>query len=216
MKGDISKKMHEPKHDDAVLGKNQVPNTPYNALVLGKIEGAIQQLRNLTLAVKLKTLLNALEYDEQGSTLVEKFIIQEKNASIKWIYINWIWFHASVVARVKLANQTCLKHIDSELMELVLLTMLADITDTITAPVQEILEEINKLHAIKGSYNSLAVKYKNLGDLYCMGIKQGKFSSEKCKIAIIAQQKAITFLTEYNPLIKLRWAVKHLSKKIQA
>ncbi|BDA73597.1 hypothetical protein RIVM261_038590 [Rivularia sp. IAM M-261] len=77
--------MDKPRPGDAVLGNNQTPNTPFNALVLGGIKGAKQRLTSNSFAVKLEGLCSALKYNEQGLILVHEFI-QALNQPLYSVY----------------------------------------------------------------------------------------------------------------------------------
>ncbi|BAZ11907.1 pentapeptide repeat protein [Calothrix sp. NIES-4071] len=116
--------MYKPKPDDAVLGDSQVPNTPYNAVVLGGIEGIKHRLRNTSLMIKLEALSNALEHNEEGLKLIYEFLQEETDHSMKWVVSNWLRQKATGATRVKLTNYiSCLEHIPYELIELCLPTM---------------------------------------------------------------------------------------------
>lgn len=121
--------MYKPKPDDAVLGNNQVPNTPYNAVVLGGVEGIKHRLRNSSLMIKLEGLSSALENNEEGLKLIYEFLAQESNPTIKWVVLNWLRQKASGATRVKLTKYiSYLEHIPYELISLSLPTMDSVIT----------------------------------------------------------------------------------------
>jgi tetratricopeptide (TPR) repeat protein len=212
--------MDKPRPGDAVLGNNQAPNTPNNAVVLGGIAGAKQRLNSTSYAVKLEALCSALKYDEEGLHLIQQFIQKETDVTVKWVASNWVWLHASDAARAQLINYiTCLKHISKELMSSVMATMVTDITDSSVAPVQIILEEIEELHIKEASHKSLtvgykalvsigteliskkaspknvalAVAYQKLGDLYYWRAQQDKLSKQLPKVVLIAYTEAITY-----------------------
>lgn len=185
--------MNNPRHNDAVL-RNQALKTPYNAVVLSGIEGAKQRLNSTSLVVKLEALVSALKYDEEGLKLVHQFIAQETDASMKWIYSNWLWLQAKEVTRVELTNSiTCLKYISQELMELIFAAMIADSSDSKVMPTQTLLNEIENTHSTNDSYINLPIKYQELADLYCLQIKQGQYKHENYKIAMIAYTEAIAY-----------------------
>lgn len=198
--------MDKPRPGDAVLGNNQAPNTPFNALVLGGIEGASNRLKSTILAVKLEALVSALKYGKEGLKLVHMFVNQEMDPSVKWIVSNWLWLKAPLVEGI--INQiSCLKHISQELMELVLATMIADSSDTKVMPSQTILEEINKLHSKEASHKSLALGYNKLGDLYCVAIGKEVLHSQNLKVVIAAYIEAIAYdkdLPQLSNILKKR------------
>lgn len=189
--------MDEPKPYDAVLGNNQVPNTPYNAVVLGGIEGASSQLNSTLLPTKLKVLANCLNSKEEGLKIICKFINQETDTVLKWIYANWVWIKAPQTARVKLINHiSCLKHISHELMELVLETMIIDSSGSLRGPVQAILEEINELHRQQSQPKNLAIGYQKLGGLYFSRFNTAQYKHASSKIVKIVSQKVMAYKQE--------------------
>lgn len=121
--------MSKPKPDDAVLGNSQVPNTPYNAVVLGGVEGIKYRLRNSSLIIKLEALSNALEDNEEGLKQIYEFLFLETNQTMKWVVSNWLRQKASGATRTKLTKYiSCLENIPYELIELSLPTMDSVIT----------------------------------------------------------------------------------------
>jgi hypothetical protein len=186
--------MHEPKPYDAVLGNNQVPNAPYNAAVLGGIEVTSSRLNSTSLPIKLEALINCLNYEEEGVKIVRKFINQETDTVLKWIYSNWVWLKAPNYVRVKLINHiSCLKHISNELMELVLETMVIDSSGSLRAPVQKMLEEINELHRQQTQPQNLAIGYQNLGNIYISRFYNVPYNHIISKIMTIISQKVMIY-----------------------
>lgn len=211
--------MDKPRPNDLVLGNNQAPNTPCNAVVLGGILGAKQRLNSTSLSVKLEALISALQYNDEGIKLVHEFIAHETDASIKWVASNWVWLHASEASRAKLINHiTCLKYISFELMELVLLTIISDSSSSKVMPTKDILEEIDKVHEFQTKPKSLgrhqksapimtgrlsnkphspslaaSVGYQELGDLYSAQNEEEQLNSTQLRIIIIAYQEAIKY-----------------------
>lgn len=120
--------MYKPKPDDAVLGNSQ-PNTPYNALVLGGVEGIKHRLRNSSLMIKLEALSNALKDNEEGLKQIYEFLFLETDPTMKWVVSNWLRHKASGATRAKLTKYiSCLEQIPYDLIQLSLTTMDSVIT----------------------------------------------------------------------------------------
>ncbi|PMB41087.1 tetratricopeptide repeat protein [Fischerella thermalis CCMEE 5205] len=88
-----------------------------------------------------------------------------------------------------------LSHISKELTELVLATINTAIAhdQDESIQVQQLLEEIDSLHATKASPETLAAAYHRLGNLYRLRIEQGQANLENLMVAILAYQEAITY-----------------------
>jgi tetratricopeptide (TPR) repeat protein len=93
-------------------------------------------------------------------------------------------------------------YISKELTELVLAT----INTTLTKDNQEkwqpqqILQEIQELHAKQVPVEEIAAAYHRLGNLYRQQIEQGQSTLENLMVAILAYQEAITY-DEGSPLV---------------
>lgn len=94
-----------------------------------------------------------------------------------------------------------LSHISKELTELVIATLNTKITqDEDNWQPQQILLEIEELHAQQASPAALAAAYHHLGNLYRLRVEQGQSTLENLMVAILAYQEAIAY-DEASPQI---------------
>lgn len=98
-------------------------------------------------------------------------------------------------SEVEKLSLSTLTHVSQELIDLVLAT-----TNTSKQTEsedewqpQELLLEIERLHAQKAAGEILATAYHQLGNLYRLQIEQGQSNLENLMVAIIAYQEAITY-----------------------
>lgn len=93
-------------------------------------------------------------------------------------------------------------HVNQELLELVLATSdtKATLDEEDGLQPQQIILEIEELHAQQASGEELAAAYHRLGNIYRLRIEQGQATLEHLMVAIIAYQEAVTH-DENSPIL---------------
>ncbi|MCG6136621.1 MAG: tetratricopeptide repeat protein [Nostoc sp. LLA-1] len=87
-----------------------------------------------------------------------------------------------------------LSYISKELTELVIATLNTKISqDEDNWQPQQVLLEIEELHAQQASKEDLAAAYHHLGNLYRLRVEQGQSTLENLMVAILAYQEAIAY-----------------------
>jgi tetratricopeptide (TPR) repeat protein len=184
--------MDKPKPYDAVIGNSQTPNTPYNALVLGGIEGAKQRLNTGSLPVKLEALISIFKYGKDGLGIIHKFFRNETDPLVKWFALNWLWQKAPETVRIDSARHiTCLKNVNPKLVSVTLTLMVNNVNSNWVVQIKSLLNKIENSHKISSNY--LSIRYKELGDLYYLIIGQGLLSDDIFKAAIATYQELIKY-----------------------
>ncbi|MBD2202889.1 tetratricopeptide repeat protein [Calothrix sp. FACHB-1219] len=103
--------------------------------------------------------------------------------------------HAANNSENYLESLPSLSHISKQLSELVLTTINTKIIadDEEISQAQQMLAEIERLHAENAPGEALGAAYHKLGNFYRLRIEQGQVTAENLMVAIIAYQESITF-----------------------